>query len=604
MRPDTRHLCTFALALAGALLWAAPAAATPLPGDLDGDGSVGAADEALLASVYGSAAGDPDYDAGGDLDGDGAIDVTDLALFGAAYGSTGGTVDATPPTLFVTLNDIPDAMNDLLVVPPNGFRITIAFDSAGGSVIDPDSLAVTGSEDTGVAPAGQDFADLFQVTQSGASFEIPAGPGGDFPFANHYLDVSVRDAAGNEATAAYGFAVRPFAFGAPMGSLQVMFLDFDQDRSLGPEVDFLEDLREYGLSSTADPVLESAVRDALVAEIVGRVSGYYGLAFDGTPGPDAVNIAFTATAPGGSHSRLCVGGESVLGSSFLGSSVLDVHNLNETQDDCGAGTQFGVFPQALDNLWGGNAEFQAAFGPLDPDLGGTPVGEDPLDPSVLDPDFDPGTATAAELDRLAEIADGLDAFAQVLASAIAHETGHYLGLTAPGPTPAGLFGGESGGSQDHNVTPAGGTPSENFLMNAGASFTFDEMIGRNGFPLPFFRPLSWAYLRDRVALNDKVTGLFPPPVLDSIDPNPVVFEGQSATLAFHGDGFLAQPVIELDGPGVQVPIDVTNITVVDPQTVTGTINKLLVPEGTYDIHFVNGDGQEITLPAFLVVGQP
>ncbi|HSR42500.1 MAG TPA: dockerin type I repeat-containing protein, partial [Longimicrobiales bacterium] len=461
------------LTMASALLLAGPAAGAPLPGDLDGDGAVGSSDEALLAGLYGSASGDPDYDSGADLDADGAIDVTDLARFGADFGATGGDVDTTPPTLFVTLNGIPDDMNDLLVVPPTGFRITIAFDGTGGSILDPGSFAITNSEDLSWATAGTSFSGLFQVSQSGAEFEIPASD--DFPLANHYLDVSVRDAAGNEATAIYGFAVRRFAFGAPLGNPQVMFLDFDQDRSLGTEVDFLEDLREYGLSSTADPVLESSVRDALVVEIAGRVNEYYGLAFDGTPGPDGVNISFTATAPAVAHSRLCVGGESSLGGAYLGSSILDVHNLNETQDDCGTGTQYGVFPQALDDLWSGNAEYQTVFGPVDPDLGGTPVGEDPLDATVLDPDFDPSTATAEELDRLAEITNALDAFAQVLASAIAHETGHYLGLTAPGPAPAGLYGGESGGSQDHNVTPSGGTPSENLLMNAGASFTFDAM---------------------------------------------------------------------------------------------------------------------------------
>jgi hypothetical protein len=583
------------------LIFPSPILSAPLAGDFDGDGAIDAADEGILLGLYGSQWGDPYFDPAGDFDGDGQIGITDLALFGAGFGSSGGDPDTTPPDLLVTLNDIPDDMNDLLVVPPEEFQITLHFDSAGGSTVDPSSLVVTSAEDIGPHLPGEDLAPQFSASPTRAVWEIPAGS--DLARTSHSLTVSIRDVAGNQATGSYGFAVRDFMYGPPLGNPQTLFLDFDQDRSLGPEIDFLEDLREYGLSSAADLQIESEMRDWLVAEILARVNPYYGRNPDGSPGADPVNIAFIATPPGGSYSRLCVGGAASVGT-LLGSATLDSNNRNEATDECGL-AQFGIFPQAIDNLWGSDAEYQAAFHPVDPDEGGVPVGEDPLDAAILSPSFDPSNATVEELDRLGIIHNAVDAFAQVVATAIAHENGHMLGLTEPGPAPAGLYGGTSGGNQDHNVTPAGGTPNQNFLMNQGGSFSFGEMAGRGGAALPVFRALNWAYLRDRVALNPYVTGLFPPPVLASVTPDPVTFPGgQTTTVTFHGQDFLDTPLsIELWTTGEPLAISVTAISYVDSQTVTGVVNKLFFPLGTtvYDVSFENADGQLVTLPGGVVV---
>ena len=52
----------------------------------------------------------------------------------------------------------------------------------------------------------------------------------------------------------------------------------------------------------------------------------------------------------------------------------------------------------------------------------------------------------------------------------------------------------------------------------------------------------------------------------------------------------------LDGPEpAKLPV------VVDEGTVTGIVNKFFVPPAVYDVHFVNGDGQAVTLVAGLVV---
>ena len=69
-----------------------------------------------------------------------------LAIAAAVLGATtrpehvGGARDTAPPGLFLTLEHIPDDQNDLLVVPPGGFRITLDFDPGDGAAVDPSSL--------------------------------------------------------------------------------------------------------------------------------------------------------------------------------------------------------------------------------------------------------------------------------------------------------------------------------------------------------------------------------------------------------------------------------------------------------------------------------
>jgi hypothetical protein len=585
------------IASAIVVLTASPAVAQLLPGDLDGDGSVNASDEAALESLYGATAADPNYEPSADLNGDGRVDVGDLALFGAGFGASGGATDGTDPGLSATVNYIPNNMNDLIVVPPEGFQITLDWSSAGGSAIDVGSLVVTSNLDMGPHPAGTDLGGEFTVFASEAVWEIP--PGSDLARTTHGFTASIRDLAGNETVRSYEFAVRDFAFGAPLANLQRIYLDFEADRGNGT---FLEDLREFGLTSPFDPDIEALAHDEIVAEILRRVHRYYGLDDDGTPGSDSVNILFDTEDPGVPTTRLCVGGSSPQSAATLGSANLDVHNLDEFSNECAFGQQFGIFPQAIDNLWGGDPGFVEAFDGVDPDLGGTPFGEHVLDPSLLAPGFDPAQANLSQISRLISVLGAVNAFAQIVATAIAHETGHTLGLTAPGDAPAGLFGGTSGARLDHNVTAGGGTPNANYLMNSGGSFTFDEITGLGSESLPIFRPLNWAYLRGRIAINAQVTGLYPPPELTSVTPNPVGFpQGQTSAITLNGEGFVAPALVELHPPGGGIASPVFNVFVVDPQTLAGTINKFLVAPDTYDVRVINGDGQEITVPAGLVV---
>ena len=176
-----------------------------------------------------------------------------------------------------------------------------------------------------------------------------------------------------------------------------------------------------------------------------------------------------------------------------------------------------------------------------------------------------------------------------------------LGLSAPRPTPAGLYGGSSGAKQDHNVTVARSTPSENYLMYSGGSFTFAEISGRGG-PRPVFRPLSWAYLHDRIALNSQVTGLYLAPQLDSVSPSPLSFGGATqADFDLFGSSFTETITVKLFGAG-PIPFQVSSTTVApDGTEATSTINSLLVPPGVYDVQLTNIDGQQATLVEALEV---
>jgi hypothetical protein len=303
-----------------------------------------------------------------------------------------------------------------------------------------------------------------------------------------------------------------------------------------------------------------------------------------------VNILFTWFDPGAAHSSLCIGGQHPTVPAALGAAPLDLDNTEEDQDEC-TFVQHGVFPHAMANLWAWDPLFQQIFWPLMPSRGGVPIGADPLDDELLSPGFDPQEASVAQAARYARVADALDAFAQTIAVAAAHETGHMLGLTAPGPAPAGLFGGTSGGQLQHDVTSWGTTPAQNFIMNPGASFSFAEITGRQGQPKPFFRAIGWAYLTNRLVRNEQVTSLEPPPRLFAVTPNPVHYNGQLlASITIQGDDLANAQIVDLKGTG-PIAIPVFNWTVVNNQTITGQVHSLFAVPGFYTVRVTNDDQQ-------------
>ena len=494
-----------------------------------------------------------------------------------------------PPQLHITLNDIPQGENALLVVPPDRFRIVLTW-SDTGSEIDTASLHVTSSEAIGAIPAGAELATHFEVTPWGATWEIPAGS--ELARTSHWLHARISDRAGNTSEQSYGFAVRDFEAGAPLDPLQVVYLNFD--RHGDGQQDFKGSLRELGLSSAAAPEVEQTIADRLEVEIVERVHAMYGRNPDGTPGPDPVNILFTWFDPQMPHTSLCIGGAHPSIAIALGAAPLDYDNFEQEEDLCAVADQ-GVFPSAMGHLWVDDPLFQQIFWPLLPAHGGTPIGEGEEDALLLAPDFDAGRATPAQRARRARIEDALDAFAQTVAVATAHEIGHTLGLSAPGPAPAGLFGGSAGDVLEHDVTPQGELPSANFIMSFGGSFSFAEITGRQGYPKPFFRAISWAYLTHRLIRNEFVTALNPAPRVFSVTPNPARFESAyRVDIEIHGEHLGEAERVDLEGAAPN-PVPVLDLRAVDDRTLAGHLYVLVSPPGRYGVRVTTHDQQTAEL---------
>jgi hypothetical protein len=314
-----------------------------------------------------------------------------------------------------------------------------------------------------------------------------------------------------------------------------------------------------------------------------------------------VAVAFSTTNPGsGDVTRVCIGGEDPGGGINIGEVLIDPKNSNRSSVECGTLPPTGIFPREL-LILAGEAAFQAVFNPLRPETGGVPVGAHPLDATVLAPGFDPGTASPDELARYELVHAAVQGFADMLGTIAAHEAGHALGLVPAGVPGGGLYGGTSGAELNHDVTPAGVSPSESYVMNAGNTFTFARLAGLNGNPLPSFRPIDYAYLRDRLVVDSAVTVLAYPPVVSSIVPSTII-GGSYAQILVNGTGFLPTPVIRCINPSYTY--NVTGESLVSSSQVRGWVNYSQILPGVYDVELRNPDGQISVLPAALTIAVP
>jgi hypothetical protein len=91
------------------------------------------------------------------------------------------------------------------------------------------------------------------------------------------------------------------------------------------------------------------------------------------------------------------------------------------------------------------------------------------------------------------------------------------------------------------VQPDGSTPSENSLMNAGTTFSFARLAGES---LAALRALDFAYLRDRVVVDAKVTGLYLPPQIASVSPDALPAANTRVTVL--GGAFRATPLLRIE----------------------------------------------------------
>ncbi len=502
-----------------------------------------------------------------------------------------------PPSVSLTVNGVPDDMKNLLVLPPTGFVVNVAW-QAGTFPVNSALFAIFANR--WGSPAGSQVVFDIPLKSDGTGaigvFSGQLEPG------THTLRATVGDTQKNFFYVELAVAVRAFSGAVPIGAGQQIWLDFESDRDATPGADFPVDLQAFGLASAAAPQLSGWVLEDVTGRVLDRIEEvYHAQATNGLPGADPVAVAFSSTNPGaGDVTRVCVGGEDPSGGITVGAILTDLKNSNRNSIECGTLPPTGIFPREL-LILSPEAAFQAVFDPLRAATGGVPVGEHPLDATVLAPGFDPGAASPAELARFDLVELAIQGFADMLGSIIAHETGHALGLVPPGAPGGGLYGGTSGAAANHNVTPAGASPTQNFLMNAGNTFTFARLAGINGNVLPYFRPLDYAYLRDRVVIDPAVTLLAFPPVVTSITPNAIV-GGTYTQVFFNGTGFLPTPAIRCISPSYIY--NVSGETLLSSSQVRGWINYAQIQAGVYDVEFRNPDGQIFVLPAAITISAP
>ncbi|MBI4567498.1 MAG: Ig-like domain-containing protein [Planctomycetes bacterium] len=498
--------------------------------------------------------------------------VRDLYGNGCAPSTTTFTTssaDVTPPVIsLLTVNAIPAILNGAgsaggtMLTPASGFSIDVAWSDLGGSGISTTALTVSanvalgGGAGAGGADAGQNVGGQFTVTQTGATWSVPANLA--FPTGAVTVTARIADVAGNlSAAATYSFlteaitdAVRPFeaenlwfvdftrdAFAISIAAGAGTTVNFSSSGGANGVADFTEELRVHGLNVVSGaPVVPNTsgqdsnawMRQRVIDRIIARTYDLYGIASSGgvpTYGPDSVRLRLTTTAPSPSdwsqslgqraynydatpYSQISVGGYA--GSGISGLSFINENNNRQDNDSLatplGGVATLGIFPAAdfaFDVNGSASSLFRETFDPLIPlaNRGNAPVGSGADDATVLDPQFVPAAGTPAQQARHTLIENAIEVFALNTAMVLAHEIGHSLGLMVgdgpadPRPPPLGLFGGDSAnfpGSTPGHVDLTTFLPPG--VSNVmSPSQTLDERVNTD----TKFCALALAYLRER-----------------------------------------------------------------------------------------------------------
>jgi hypothetical protein len=275
--------------------------------------------------------------------------------------------------------------------------------------------------------------------------------------------------------------------------------------------DFDAPFFELGLMSRASPTNARLVRDHLIRKVKSHVQAIYGLTATGQPGPGPErrpNIAIVfegdegAPDPDtfdGTFSRIALTGDGdpqdQLAGTF-GRALIDWNN-QEREDDAVFG--LGVWPTALARAILRNSLGVLLLEPYRPAQGGVPFGDDPDDLQFLGKDaVDVGALTGTAPSRYAIYELVMDLGGMALASILAHEIGHSLGLVPPGAPPIGLF---AGMDVDFVVTVTDDAHIDTDglnVMQTGGNLNLTEAIGGER---PAFEPLSWAYLTRQLVVG-------------------------------------------------------------------------------------------------------
>lgn len=461
-------------------------------------------------------------------------DTSDTGADSAGDGTDTDTTPSAPPSLALTVAQIPASMNGSrpTATPTGPLGYTLRVNRAGieldvvASDADWDSLEL-GCTDASNQPVPLPELEARSPTWRQLRLGAPALPIG--------LITCVADIRGplGTATATYTFEAAelpahldPF----PETDLWVVQTERDTFRMAVVELpDGTSDLRstwmpagdgvddfdapffELGLMSRASPANARLVRDHLIRKVKSHVQAIYGLGSNGHPragpdrGPDLAILfegdegAPDPSAFDGTFSRIALTGDGSAQDQLAGTfgrALIDWNN-QEREDDAVFG--LGVWPTALARAILRNSLGVLLLEPYRPAQGGIAFGDDPDDLQFLGKDeVDVGALTGTAPSRYAIYELVMDLGGMALASILAHEIGHSLGLVPPGPPPVGLF---AGMDVDFvvTVTDDAHIDTEGLnVMQTGGNLNLTEAIGGER---PAFEPLSWAYLRRQLVVG-------------------------------------------------------------------------------------------------------
>lgn len=304
--------------------------------------------------------------------------------------------------------------------------------------------------------------------------------------------------------------VRRWPGGPPIGERQIIHYDFEVDRDGDGRADFEADLEALGLVATDRPLVSKAVARRIAERALARVRRAYDDPGDPNRtglGRDPVTIRFqlepvVRESERPFTTRICVGGRDPSQPGSVGHVRFDAKNARKGGAECTGPEPAGLFPAEL-GIYRSSPLFGEVLGPFEAASGGVPLGADADDAARLESASGGAAGGPAPVGRDGQVARAIAVLGDVLGTLMAHETAHALGLVGPGKPGTGLFGGVEGDAFAHAITPDGKPPPSLSLMDPGRGFRFEDLAGTGAAGELRFRPIDYAYLRDRVVLSDK-----------------------------------------------------------------------------------------------------
>jgi hypothetical protein len=319
-----------------------------------------------------------------------------------------------PYQLAIGVDGLPPLMARDLLLPAQGWTLQITLDPVPGAEALPSLVVEMREERTGLTIEVQD--DL--VAGDGFwTLPIPERLG----LREGLVAVRARAtfADGSQAEDWRRIRIRAFDGGPPIGGRQIVFFDFEVDRDADGRADFRADLEQLGLVAPGQPELARTLAERIAERALARVERAYAASDDpnrtGRPAdPVAVRfqrrpVELESERP--YTTRICVGGRDPAEPGSVGHVRFDPRNARRASDECAAEEAAGLFPAELAR-YRESPLYREVLGPFDPALGGTPWSGEPERSEAMD------RAVAVVGDALGTL--------------MAHETGHALGLVAPG----------------------------------------------------------------------------------------------------------------------------------------------------------------------------